>query len=380
MLDDLPGQPHYQGSVPPKEGFVHYLWPPCRGVLSAVLSLPLLVLVSGCGLFGSDSGKARVRAELVRLPGQSATAPSEAAAGVASAGPAAGITSDVSVSSLRIPVTLVELRGPGGAGVGLYSCTPGADGDCLVELNGPALQNLITTTEVAVPPGTYNEVVIGYCAGGGATTWNALMAAEARFAGMSYFTRTAGGLEDTGPAEPTSLPIHGCGSGFPIKPPLALTDTTQQTIVLRLYFDIRDIAYAAAGDAFFHFFQCSKVVNPATTPFVCTAYPTIVALYDGLLPIVERYRINGSSTIGLQFEASSGTFVEAYVRRYFTPGVSWNPGFTPDAFFKDFTPNGDGSYRMMRSDVTFPAFRRETHSGTMQTTAGPVAYTAVRLP
>ena len=100
-----------------------------------------------------------------------------------------------------------------------------------------------------------------------------------------------------------------------------------------------------------------------------------------ICPAVERYRLNSSATLGLNFQASTGAFIEAYVRRYFTPGVDWNPGFTPDAFFSTFSDNGDGTYRLERDDVTFPNFRRETHSGTMETRdLGTVPYTVVLLP
>jgi hypothetical protein len=347
----------------------------------SILPAALLLLLPGCGILGPDS-EAKVRAELVRLPGDPLSGPAAAMLAPSLAPPATGITSDVGVTSLRLPITLVELRGPGGARVGLYSCTPGAGRDCLVELNGPALQNLITTSEVTVSSGTYDEVAIGYClADPSVVGFDVMMAAEARFGGTTYYSRVGTGLDDTGPAEAVALQYGGCGSGFQIQPPLEVTGETVETVVLRLYFDIRDIAYAAAGQPKFHGSGCSAVTDAAVTPFVCSAAPTVVALYDGLPPVVERYRINGSSTIGLNFQTSSGAFVEAYVRRYFTPGEAWNPGFTPDGFFQTFTPNGDGSYRLERSDATFPSFRRETHTGTMLTSdLGPVAYTAVRLP
>ena len=343
------------------------------------IGLAPLVLLSGCGIFGPESNT-QVRAELLRLPGESATAALSTAASAPSlAPPPAGITSDVTVSSLRIPITLVELRGPGEDGVQLYQCVPGGDEDCLVELNGPALENLIATSEVTVSPGTYDEVVVGYCSGTGQVEWDALMTAEARFDGTTYYSRTALGLDDTGPAEAVALPTHGCGSGFPIEPVLTVDADTEATVVLRLYFDIRDIAYGGSDSPSNHGFSCSPLSAP-TDPYLCTAYPTVVATYDGLLPVVERYRINSSATLGLNFQASTGAFIEAYVRRYFTPGEPWNPGFTPDAFFSTFVDNGDGTYRLERDDVTFPNFRRETHSGTMNTTdLGPVPYTAVLL-
>ncbi|MDH3270544.1 MAG: hypothetical protein OEN56_04385 [Gemmatimonadota bacterium] len=344
-------------------------------VVAAGLVLP------GCGIFGPDSNTG-VRVELVRLPGESATAPvGSAPSAAALSPPPAGVTSDVTVSSLRIPITSVELRGPGEGGGELYSCITGPGEDCLVELNGPELENLIATSEVTVSPGTYDQVAVGYCARSAQEEWDALVTAEARFDGTTYYSRTGLGLDDTGPAEPLALPIHGCGSGFPIEPPLIVDADTEATVVLRLYFDIRDIAYAASESPTNIGFTCSPVTDPNVTPYLCSAYPTVVAAYDGLVPVVERYRINNSATIGLNFQASTGAFIEAYVRRYFTPGEAWNPGFTPDAFFSTFIDNGDGTYRLERDDVTFPNFRRETHSGTMDTAdLGLVPYTAVLLP
>ena len=350
-----------------------------RVSLLRVVALVPVALLSACGISDPESSTS-VRAELVRLPGESATA----AVGPVSSGPSlapppAGVTSDVTVSSLLIPITLVELRGPGEQGVSLYSCIPAADEDCLVELNGPALENLIATSEVTVSPGTYDEVAVGYCSGASQVQWDALMTAEARFDGTTYYSRTGLGLDDSGPAEALALPTNGCGGGFPIEPPLVVDLETEASVVLRLYFDIRDIAYAGSESSANYAFSCSPVTDPAD-PYLCTAYPTVVATYDGRLPVVERYRINSSATLGLNFQASSGAFIEAYVRRYFTPGEAWNPGFTPDAFFSTFVDNGDGTYRLERDDVTFPNFRRETHSGTMNTTdLGSVPYTAVLL-
>ena len=340
-----------------------------------VTALALSVGLTGCGIFGPDS-KTTVRAELVRLPGESATAPVGPVAVAAMTPPPDGISSDVSVSSLRIPITGVELRGPSESAV-LFDCSEGPAEDCLVELNGPALESLLSTSDMTVSPGTYDQVVVGYCSPT-QEWWDALMTANARFDGTTYYSRDGLGLDDTGPAEPVAIPIHGCGSGFPIEPPLVVASDTEETVVLRLYFDIRDIAWAGSN-APEH--ACSKGTDPVFTPYVCSAYPTVVATYDGLLPVVERYRLNSSATLGLNFQASTGAFIEAYVRRYFTPGVDWNPGFTPDAFFSTFSDNGDGTYRLERDDVTFPNFRRETHSGTMETRdLGTVPYTVVLLP
>lgn len=353
-----------------------------RRLVGFPLHAPLLLL-AGCGLFGPDSN-VKARVELVRLPGQSASGAAWSGTDEASTIVPASITSNVNVLSLRTPIGRIEMNGPASSNVVLYDCSGATDKDCLVELNGPALQNLIPSSAVTIPPGEYTQVVVGYCRGG-ATGFDSEMTAEANFAGTIWYSSTTTGLGSAGPAEPVALPFGGCGAAYPIQPPLVVADTTSQVVALRLYFDIRDVAVAALAEPEVAWFRvnagCSPLPTPGANPYLCTAYPTIVALWDGRLPIVERYRINGSSTIGLNFAASSGEFVEAYVRRYVTPGTDCVPGFTPDGFFTSFVANGDGSFRMSRSDATFPAFRRETHSGTMQVMGGlTVPYTAVRLP
>jgi len=116
-----------------------------------------------------------------------------------------GILSQVGrvVASLGARPALVRDTFPGSDAFVLFSCTTGPAEDCLVELNGPALQNLIATSDVTVSPGTYDEVAVGYCSGASQTQWDAFMTAEARFDGATYYSRTGLGLDDAGPQLPS---------------------------------------------------------------------------------------------------------------------------------------------------------------------------------
>ncbi|MEK7379998.1 MAG: hypothetical protein AAB075_03185, partial [Gemmatimonadota bacterium] len=104
----------------------------------------VLILV-GC-TDPSGGGSARVRAALVRLPGGSlSAAASPAATGTDFPSITIPWTSQVNVSSVRIPVTEIRLVPASGDFVRLYNCPGPTAAECLVELNGPALQNLLGT-------------------------------------------------------------------------------------------------------------------------------------------------------------------------------------------------------------------------------------------
>jgi hypothetical protein len=343
-----------------------------------------LALWAGIGIAGcSDpSHSARIRAELVRLPGSASAAP----ASVRLPGPTGSLvrpwSSLLNISSLRGPVKKVLINGPVQT-IEVYRC-PGAHADdCLVELNSPALQDLLNTAPIVIVPGTYDHVRIEYC--DFEMGYRAYLAGSVVIGGTTYYTRTAGNLGAVGPAEPVPLAYNGCVSEYAIATPLVVADTIVAPIVLRLYFDIRDIGYASLADPTttpLYGFGCTPVVPPGTAPFVCAAYPSIAAVEGLDLPVVERYRVNGGATIGLLFEAGTDRFVGGYFRRYVDEDRAWSPLFTPDSFVESLTANSDGSYQIHQVDgATFPAFRRATHSGTATRHDGvSFAYSALRLP
>jgi hypothetical protein len=256
---------------------------------------------------------------------------------------------------------------------------------CRIELNGPALHSLLPTTAVRTQPGTYDQIVIGYC-GSSETGWSALLTGTTTLAGTTYYTRTTGNqLGTSGPAQPVSVSFNGCASPYPIVPPLVIADTTA-TILVRLYFDLRDLAYAALNDAMTNqLLLGTGCSGPSTTGFLCAAYTTIFAVPGTAVPAVERYRVNDNVTIGLVFEATADRFVGGYTRRYYIEDAGYSPGFNPDGHYDVFTPSGPGTYLLTQSygsEVNvFPAFERATHTGTMTSNTGmSITYTAVRLP
>lgn len=354
---------------------------PVQGRSALALVLWTSVGLAGCGT--EPSGGVRVRAELVRLSIPAASAPALATGPGRTSSLVRPWSSLLDVTSLRGPVMGVLIKGPGQETIEVYRCPGALADDCLVELNSPELQNLLNTAPIVVNPGTYDRVTIESCRS--ELRYNAYLAGSVAIGGTTYFTRTSGNLGTVGPAQPVPLPYNGCQSEYAISPPLVVSDTVSIPIVLRMYFDLRDLAYAALGDPSTNplfGFGCSPVAALGVTPFACAAYPTVAAVEGVVPPQVERYRINGGATIGLIFEASTDRFIGGYFRRYLVEDQAWSPRFTPDSFVESLALNPGGTYRLVQvSGATFPAFQRATHSGTAtDNTGASFAYTAVRLP
>ena len=320
-----------------------------------------------------------IQAELMRLPEGSPLL-----AHVSSAVPP--WTSNVTLTSVRTPITEIVIRGPGISTV-LYQCPGATSAACRVELNGPALESLLPTSAVPVNLGTYDHVEVGYCKPG-ETGWGAEITGTAVLGGTTWYTRTSTGIGSMGPAQPVTVSYTGCGSSYPIMPPIAVTDTAPVTILLRLYFDMRDLAYAARSDATTNNLLLGPGCSGASaTGFVCAPYTTIFAVPGTALPTVERYRVNTTVTIGLVFDAADH-FVGGYNRRYLIEDTPYEPGINGDGFYDIMTSAGAGTYRLATSSGgnDFPAFQRASHSGTVSVLVGgptpiiTIPYTAVRLP
>lgn len=320
-----------------------------------------------------------IQAELMRLPGGTPLM-AEAALTVPP------WTSNVTLSSVRSPITEISITGSAVSTV-LYQCPGATSAACRVELNGPALESLLPTSAVPVNLGTYNQIVVGYCKPG-ETGWGAEITGTTVLGGTTWYTRTSTGIGSTGPAQPVTVSYTGCASSYPIMPPIAVTDTAPVTILLRLYFDMRDLAYAARSDATTNNLLLGPGCSGAsTTGFVCAPYTTIFAVPGTVVPTVERYRVNTTVTIGLVFNATDG-FVGGYNRRYLIEDTPYEPGINGDGFYDIMTLAGSGSYRLTTSSGgnDFPAFQRASHSGTVSVLVGgptpiiTIPYTAVRLP
>lgn len=302
-------------------------------------------------------------------------------------------TSQVNVTSVQIPITQIRLVRVGGSfdDPQLYACPAPTAAGCLVELNGPALQNLLGTAPVAVKVGTYDRVAIDYCKEGASSEYRLFATATAIIGGATYYTRAAGTLGTTGPAEPVFIDHTGCTSEYPISPPLVIADSLVAILELRLYFDMFNIATAVLpspqANLIFVGGPCTARPVPST-PFVCVSSAVPVAVVGTTPPVREYYRVNGGVTFGLVFDATTDLWYGGYLRRFMVEDQPWTLNIGADGFFASLTSNGDGSYRLAQNGSTagsigsvFSPWRRATHGGTVTYVGGSTApYSAVRLP
>jgi len=370
-----------------------------RYSVNSIAVCAVALAISGCGdMLGPNEGPS-LKAELIRLP-ETASAGAFSSVDMPIAAPAApgeyAWSSDISITSFRSPIRSIRLTGDN-QGTTVYECEAENNDDCLIDLAGPALQDLLGAEQVTVNPGTYTNVLISTCEDEG--EYQAYLTGQVSIDGATWLTKTTGVLDTAGTAEPVQLPYSGCGRNYPLPDSLVIEDSTGAPISVKLYFDIRDFAWASLGtegseDGWLPS-GCTGS-HPHTidevTPFVCAGYPDVAGTVDSVMPVIERYRINDAATIGLIFTGSGGDFVGGYTRRFFNEGTAAQPGFTADTPIEVWTDNGDGTYYLASFGgagpdggpighyLTIEEFRRETHDGVAAGyTGNTFEYSAVKI-
>jgi hypothetical protein len=349
---------------------------------------------AACDAFGPKG--ATVQAHLMRMPTTHASFARVAAVQPGNSAGAPHWTSAVDIQSLQVPIREISITGSS-AHAEIYRCDPATDAnDCLVELTGPALQNLLATSPATARMGSYDAVLIRSC-GGDETEYTSYITGSAQLNGATYHTRSDGGISTEGPAEPAPLVHSGCANEFALPVPAVVTDSAGAVIPVRLYFDIREIAHFGSGEpdtrGAWMPGGCTPGVDSATTPkpFVCISYPDVAGYTGAGTPNLERYRLNQTATVGIFFDPETDTALGGYTRMSYVEGVEDNSGFMMVTPVWEMDPKGDGSYVLSNygasaTEAAFRinAFRREDHSGTFNAyhPAGNqlgLAYDAVRL-
>jgi hypothetical protein len=371
----------------------------------SLAALALMILAACADGTGPGHGAA-VRAQLIRLPGAAAAAATGPARVPASSSSSWAWSSALNIASFRIPIRGIVLNrdtgsaptNDAGSSATVYECPAASNDGCLVDLAGPALQDLLGAAATSIHAGTYTEIDIMTC-GPGDSLYHAYLSGTVSLGGRTWTTRTAGVLDTTGAAQPVTLDYHGCGRRYTLPTPLVIGDTLGAAVAIKLYFDIRDLAWASLGTS-----ETAAGWLPggcagprpdalaSPVPFLCTGYPDVAAVLDDAVPVIERYRINNAATIGLIFRASGGEFVGGFTRRYFEEGTAANPGFNADTPVQDLIDHGDGTYLLasyggggpggvaVAHYLTMPSFRRANHSGTATAWSGvPFSYAATRI-
>lgn len=368
---------------------------------------------AGCGSPTENKRGARIKPELVRLRGttahSSAAVASRRALVSASASRAlmggAFATTDLQITSLRVPITAIILENSSNTSrtAQPYTCDAG---DCLVDLASASFEsNLLQSSSVTVPVGTYDRVYFMFCKAG-ETEHVVYLTATVTLDGATYYTRANGALSTNAPAEPAAITLNGCANGSMMPYPVAVTDNgvVQQVpdedgevptpvgeAALRLYFTTDDIAWAAMGATHSLWFPgaCALSIEQAEagTPYVCVGYPVVGSfLGTTTIPTVERYHTNIGSSVTLFTDGPA--IYGGYLRRYLRSAadVEGHHLSATGALFGIAT-NDDGSLNIQGHlaasgrEWAFPAFRRENHSSVYSNhDQVERPYTATRLP
>lgn len=362
-------------------------------------------ILQGCLGMGEDGKRGvQVKPELVRAVGKTAAPKPAAAKRSATADPDLHWSSDVAITSLKVPIKQISLHNAAfDHEADIYLCS-GSNEACQVEMAGTAFQDALNASARTVEMGQYDFVFVRTCEDSEGE-YRTAITGSVELDGKTWYTRSGTAVLDTvGPAAPVAITSNGCGRTYALPHPLRITDSLGASVDFKLYFDIKELAYAALGSR-----KTAQAWTPGnctgdrpaesdapSPPFLCIGYPDVSGIIDAAPAALERYRVNGGATLGLFF-ASDDSPIGGYTRQFFTEGVLSNPGFMAVMPLRDVRKNADGSlyvdgfgpgghaYDADKSVFRAGTFRRETHAGSFTSNAegtletGTHAYQADRL-
>ena len=213
-----------------------------RSVLVVLLSIG----IAACGDSTGLDGGASIRPQLKRLQ----TETSGFMAQLRAEGPAGAEQGDypwssaVDIESLETPIRAIWLEGDGDEAL-IYECDADSNDGCLIDLAGPALQDLLGADAVNIDAGTYTSVTVSTCEDeGGYTTY---LTGSVSLAGETWVTNARTVLSMDGAAQAVAMEFSGCQRSYPMTEPVMVADTLGEVVPFSLYFDIRDITWASLG-------------------------------------------------------------------------------------------------------------------------------------
>lgn len=355
--------------------------------------LPALVL-GACDNPNEPGRGVTLRAELIRLrgggPASAAHHPfalsvARAGAVAAEGGERGGITSDVRIESLEVPIREISIVDfETGEGSTVYQC--GGQGDaCLVDLASASFErNLLNSGAVRVREGVYDAVKIEYCRGDDPSEGTVYVKATAELDGRTYYTRSDGSMSPTGPAERAEIPL-GCGASI-LHLPYSVTVTPDEIVQegtdddesveptgeasLRLYFTMDKIAWAISpmSSVPWGVFCMSplEAVDPDDL-WLCVGYPELVGFLDSEIPELERYSLDMHTE--LTFFLHENEVMGGYFRLDYTPPFREDWTFEAPGTIYRVNKNPDGTLELLGHPTEefwsfrFPAFSRSAHTG-----------------
>ena len=313
-------------------------------------------------------------------------------------------TTDVTIESLKIPIFDMTITGSAKGGK-IYQCT-GTSEDCLVELVGTNLTDVLTggtKAPDAIEVGTYSSLSVSYkpagCSGGGdlaAPDLAATVRASVTYGGVKYYTNKATGLSIAGPAEDVSFGFGACNSRTVLEPAIDLKEgeaiNVKAFVDLQAQFSIQEKLSTQTSFC---------INNPDYNVELCNNSVNIAADVSTKEPKIERYMLNPENSdkgcggyMGLFFNEADvpfGGFLRVYRYEGQNCDVGGVFGNSSGGGLGVLRKNADGTLTIKDAteDLTpltiFTAFKRMTHTGVVQAIQAQgeaqkdVNYTATKL-
>jgi hypothetical protein len=321
---------------------------------------------------------------------------------------ARGLTTNVPLYRCPASIALV----PPGDGAEAPPADAGPS-DCMVDMaDETALRNLFSTP-AAIPPGTYDSIVVGTCESSSAFV--ARLQGSVVREGVTYYTTSGEAVVSTNPADLgyVSINYSGCGNTVKLSPPL--TVAAGDSITVSAFFTLQNLAWVL-GNLSPGLGGCAAA--PAGGFSVCSGLPVLVGYIGAVAPTLDAFYITEDPSDTLATKAAGqvvllsagGEPFSGFLRRVYShdsidPSVSYDvplreisknassgadagiaaaDAAAPDAGGAgpsyDIFAIGDPAQDVTKYRVRFPRFELRDHNGTFYTANGAsqVSYRAVK--
>lgn len=334
-----------------------------------------LVIMAAMGCGKKEEKKGKAKAELASVGSPVLTS---SVLGINLTNSSMNANMDVTVETLKMPVAKLYLMNSEGSGE-IYSCPSSTPSECMVDLTGGTLVNLLPqNSEKELPVGTYETINIYYtdnCQS--RSDYTIKFKASGKLQGQTYYTKANGKLSTTGPSEEIEV-VYGA-SCKPSTLPTPVEITENGSVTVRSFFDIQNLADIETGRP-----GSCIAEDKTSTVKLCIQPPDIAATVDASNPTIERYIITDGALASKGCLGMAGLFINSsnkpfggYLRPSFFEGQDCK-GSLGGGGSLSVSENADNSVKMYDAPAANPelgwniynAFQRSSHSGTMSAKIG----------
>jgi hypothetical protein len=317
-----------------------------------------------------------------------------------------GLTTNVPIYQCPASTAFVPPGGP----------APAADAgpsDCLVDMADEAALANLFSAPAAIPPGTYDSIVVGTCENSSAFV--AKLQGSVEREGVTYYTTSGEAVLSTNPADLDYVSINYAGCGGTVKLSPALTVAAGDSITVSAFFTLQNLAWVL-GNLSPGLGGCA--VAPAGSFSVCSGLPVLVGYIGAVAPTLDAFYITEDPSDTAATKAagqvlllsSGGEPFSGFLRRVYSHD-SIDPSVSYDVPLREVTKNvssgadagaeaadaapfdagsvvpsydifaiGDPAEDVTKYRVRFPRFELRDHAGTFYTANGAsqVSYRAVK--